>query len=153
MLSHYDFEESVGYWVVTTAHLFKRALNDELAPYGITSRQWQVLAWLALEGPLSQSALAERMDIEPATMVSVLARMERSGWIHRAECADDRRKRLVYPTAKAAPVWDRGVACARRVRARATQGLTPRQKRQAKELLAAMRENLSSEMHAQVEVK
>ena len=44
----YDFENSVTYWVVPTAHALERALNEELTPHGITYSQCQVLAWLAL---------------------------------------------------------------------------------------------------------
>jgi MarR family transcriptional regulator for hemolysin len=138
----YDFEESVGYWAVLTAHAFQRALNEELAPHGITYRQFQVLAWLVLDGCLTQADLAERMDIEPATLVSVLGRMERDGWISREECLTDRRKRLIRPTSAAEPVWAQGVACARRVRAKATQGFRPDQVALVKELLGAMRDNL-----------
>ena len=140
----YDFEESVGYWVVLAAHALQKALNEELAPHGITYRQWQVLAWAALDGPLSQADLADRMDIEPATLVSVLGRMERDGWIVREDCPLDRRKKLVRPTQQAEPVWEKGVACARRVRAKATQGFTPEETVIVKRLLAAMRENLAA---------
>lgn len=144
----YDFEESVGYWVVLTAHVFQRALGEELAPHGITCRQWQVLAWLALDGCLTQAELAERMDLEAATLVSVLGRMERDGWIRREDCPSDRRKRLIHPTASAKPIWEKSVACARRVRARATQGFTPQQMQAAKELLGAMRDNLTAQVLA-----
>lgn len=143
-LRQYDFEESVGYWVVMTAHLFRRALNEELAEHGITYRQWQVLAWLALEGCLSQAELAERMDIEPATLVSVLGRMQRDGWIRRDGCPSDRRKRLVRPTAKAEPLWEQGIECARRVRERAVQGFTRKEVRVVKRLLGGMHENLQA---------
>ena len=78
---HHDFEESVGYWLITTAHGYQRALNERLAPEGITYRQCQVLGYLALEGPLPQSELAGRMQIEPPTLVGILDRMEREGWI------------------------------------------------------------------------
>ena len=141
----YDFEESVGYWVVMTAHALQKALNEELAPHGITYRQWQVLAWLALEGPVSQAELADRMDIEPATLVSVLGRMERDGWITREDCLTDRRKRLVHPTPRAKPVWERGAACARRVRATATRGFEPEEVERVKTLLGRMLENLQAD--------
>lgn len=139
---HYDFEESVGYWAVVTAHAFHKALNEELAQHGITYRQWQVLAWLVLDGPLSQAELADRMDIEPATIVTVLARMQRDGLIRRESCALDRRKKIVCPTAAAEPIWAQGVECARRVRAIATAGFTPEQTAEARRYLAAMQENL-----------
>lgn len=140
----YDFEESVGYWVCTAAHAMQRAVNEELAPHGITFRQFQILAWLALEGTLSQNDLAERMDIEPATLVSVLGRMERDGWIARDACATDRRKRMVRATAAAQPVWEKVAACARRVRARATRGFQPEQLQLLKEMLGTMRQNLAA---------
>ncbi len=57
----YDFENSAGFWIMTAAHDYERAFNDELAPEGITLRQCQVLGFLALAGPLAQNELAERM--------------------------------------------------------------------------------------------
>jgi MarR family transcriptional regulator for hemolysin len=139
----YDFENSVGCWVCMTAHAMQRALNEELAPHGITYRQFQVLAWLAMEGSLSQTELAERMDIEPATLVSVLNRMERDGWVSREECATDRRKRIVRPTPRANPIWDQGVACAMRVRERATAGFEGEDLDRLKSLLEGVLENLT----------
>ena len=46
----YDFEESVGYWLITAHHSYMDAFNKLLAPHGITYRQAQILAWLATEG-------------------------------------------------------------------------------------------------------
>src|SRR5438309_7039654 len=96
----YDFENSIGYWIFAAAHELARALNEELAAHGITFRQWEVLALLSLKGEQSQSELAERMRIEAPTLVGVLDRMERDGWILRALDATDRRKKLIRPTAQ-----------------------------------------------------
>lgn len=139
----YDFEASVGYWVALTAHALQRALSEELAELGITARQWQVLAWLALEGSLTQSQLAERMQIEQATLVSVLGRMERRGWIERASCSTDRRKKMIRPTPRVKSLWEKSVVCARRVRERATQGFSQQQLDDLKRSLALMRGNLN----------
>ncbi len=140
----YDFEESVGYWVCMTSHELERALNAELSEHGITYRQWQVLGWLALEGSLAQSELAERMRIEAPTLVGILDRMERDGWITRQACADDRRKKLIRATPRVEPIWSKIAAAARRVRARATQGLNPKELQNLKELLATVRANLGA---------
>lgn len=140
----YDFEESMGYWVVTSAHAFERALNEELALHGITFRQWEVLAWLAHDGELSQSVLAERMGIEAPTLAGILDRMQRDGWIQRRSCPDDRRKKIVCPTKRVEPVWSQMVACARRVRARACHGIDPYEFERVKQTLAAIQENLQS---------
>jgi MarR family transcriptional regulator for hemolysin len=147
----YDFHSSVGYWTCITAHLFERAMNEELVPRGITYRQCQVLAWLALEGSLSQVDLASRMNIEPPTLVGVLDRMERDGLLERRSCEEDRRKKIVVPLPRADPMWKTIVGCAERVRARATRGLSPGQIATLNELLACLRSNLAQESTAQAE--
>ena len=140
----YDFQSSIGYWICTAAHDFERSMNHELTPEGITFRQCQVLACLALEGRLSQVELAERMNIEPPTLVRVLDRMERDGLLLRESCPDDRRRKMIRPLPKAKPVWKRIIACAERVRANATRGMTSSQLKQLKQLLNVVHNNLSA---------
>lgn len=139
----YDFQNSVGHWICSAARLVERSMNTELEPEGITFRQCQVLAWLSRDGALPQIELAERMNIEPATLVSVLDRMERDGWIERTACPDDRRRKIIRPLAKAEPAWEKIVACARRVRSRASQGLSGDEQRTLKRLLSIVESNLS----------
>jgi MarR family transcriptional regulator for hemolysin len=139
---NYDFENSVGFWVCQTSHALQRAFNEELAPQGVTFRQAQVLGCLALEGPLSQTDLAERMRIEPPTLVGILDRMERDGWIRRDGDKNDRRRKLVRPMPAAKPVWGKIVAAGKRVRTRATRGMSTSELAQLKKLLAAVQENL-----------
>jgi len=138
----YDFENSVGYWVCQASNVLQRAFNEELAPQGVTFRQAQVLSCLALEGRLSQTELADRMRIEPPTVVGILDRMERDGWIRRSGDATDRRRKLVEATPAAKPAWNKIVAAAKRVRSRATRGLTPTQLTQLKKLLNLVQTNL-----------
>lgn len=144
----YDFENSAGYWLCSASHAFQKAFNDELAPQGITYRQAQVLFCLALDGPLSQSKLADRMHIEPPTLVGVLDRMERDGWICRDPDPQDRRRKLIRPTPTANPVWNQIVECALKVRARASAGLNPEQLATLKELLEVVRNNLEQDLPA-----
>ena len=142
----YDFEASIGYWLCLASRAIERALNEELAPHGITFPQWQVLAWLALEGEeLSQSQLADRLRIEPPTLAGILDRMERDGWVRRHPSTKDRRKKMVRPTPRVRPIWDQVVTCARRVRARAVQGVDPAELETVKRVLATVRENLSAD--------
>ena len=141
---HYDFEESHAYWIVITAHAFERALNDELTPHGITYRQWQVLGWLALEGELSQVELADRMRIEPPTLVGILDRMEKANWIRRRECPDDRRRKLISPTPSAKPIWAKVVECAKQVRAESTMGISKEELAQLKSILDRIRANIAA---------
>ena len=139
---HYDFEASIGYYVVPAAHALERALNEELAPLGVTVRQWQVLAWLIRDPELTQAGLARRPHIEAPTLAGILHRMERDGWLKRVPCPEDKRcNRLVLQPA-VEPLWKKMAACGRRVRRRAMRGMTPEQFEAVKDALTLVRENV-----------
>jgi MarR family transcriptional regulator for hemolysin len=138
----FDFDESLGYWICATSHAFRRSLNTELVREGITYRQWEVLARIALQGELSQTELAECLGIEAPTLVGILDRMERDGWLERYCCPEDRRRNRIRATVKAEAVWARMVACAHRVREKARQGLSQEQLEQLRMICQRIRVNL-----------
>ncbi len=121
----YDFQASTGYWVTLSAHHYQQHVDAELRPFGITFRQFQVIAWLKYEGPLTQSELARRMTIEPPTLAGIMTRMESMNWIVRASCDTDRRKKYLDVGPAAEPVWEKIVAVLNKVREQATAGMTP----------------------------
>jgi MarR family transcriptional regulator for hemolysin len=146
---HYDFEKSIGFRLVCTWNAYERALNAELTPRGITFRQAQVLGYLSLDGELSQVELAERMKVEPPTLVGILDRMERDGWIARCDCADDRRKKIIRAMPRAEPVWAEIVEAAMNVRQRAVEGMASEEVRQLMDGLEQLERNLASEVPTQ----
>jgi MarR family transcriptional regulator, transcriptional regulator for hemolysin len=151
MMLHYDFEESIGAWLTLATQTYHRAVSDELAPHGITYRQSMVLGWLALEGDLSQTELAAKMMVEPPTLVGILDRMERDGWITRHNCPGDRRKKIIRANPAAEPVWQRIVECALRVRQRAVEGFSERELAELNTLLRRVRQNLKNHAGERVE--
>jgi MarR family transcriptional regulator for hemolysin len=148
----FDFDQSVGSWIHSAAHALSCALNDELEKLGITRRQWEVLAWISYEGELSQSRLAELMGIEAPTLVGVLDRMERDGWIHRVPSETDRRKKMIHATQRVEPVWAKMVACCLKVRSQATRGLTEQQLIQLRDILSVIRKNIRSKPERESQV-
>ncbi|GAA4431711.1 MarR family transcriptional regulator [Bremerella cremea] len=142
----YDFEDSLGYWVFSVAHLMTRAMNDELGKLGITYRQWEVLCWLSYMGEITQSELADQMRIEAPTLVGVIDRMERDGWIVRETDPTDRRKKIIRATEKVEPMWEQMVACAASVRSKALRGLESEEVQKVKATLTTIRGNLLSEL-------
>ena len=142
----FDFDESLGYWICSTSHAFRRALNTELVKEGITYRQWEVLARIALRGELSQTELAECLGIEAPTLVGILDRMERDGWLDRYCCPNDRRKKRIRATEKADAVWARMIDCAHRVRVQAREGLTQDDLEQLRSICNRIRANLEEPM-------
>lgn len=142
----YDYQDSIIYWVVTTSHLLQRTINDELAPLGVTFRQAEVLAYLAMEGgTLSQAELARRMQVAAPTLGGIVARMERDGWIVRQASRDDRRMVLLSPTRRVEPLWEHMREAGLRVRARATRGLSPERVRMVLDTLTMVQDNLRTD--------
>lgn len=137
-----EFEESLGYWIFTAAHAIETALNEELAPLGITHRQVQILGALAIQGEASQNELAEMLRIEPSGVVRLLDRMERAGWITRESDPEDRRRKIVRPTEKVGAVWKQIKTHGLRARERGLRGLTPEQVETTRDVLRRIRQNL-----------
>jgi len=145
----YEFEESMGYWICSVSHAYRRVLNAELEKQGITYRQWEVLAWIAFEGELSQVELAERLGIEAPTLVGILDRMERDGWLDRYSCPNDRRRKRIRATKKAEAVWVKMVECARKVRGIAKAGLSQAELDSLRSICDRIRGNLEQATRAE----
>lgn len=145
MSLNYDFQQSPSFWIGLTNHALEQAVNRELAPTGITLRQVQVLACLSLYGERSQVELAEDLRIEPSTVVRVLDRMERDGWIARHPAPDDRRKKLIRATAKVEPTWKRIIKLGERVKKTATAGFSKKELSTLRDMLERIRTNLEAD--------
>lgn len=78
---------------------FDRAIMDTDA--GLTRAQWQALVHLFRRDGMSQSELASQLDIERASVGTVIERLETAGLVSRKREARDRRVRRVYVTPKA----------------------------------------------------
>lgn len=72
----------------------------------LTLPQCKVLVRLEKNEGVSQARLAELAEIEPMTMVRILDRMERDGWLERRPDPTDRRARRLYLTKKTKPLLD-----------------------------------------------
>ncbi len=140
----YDFDESLGYWITLAHQSYMRAFQERIAPYDITYRQAQVLGWLVLEGPLSQSELAARMLIEPAGLVGVLDRMQDAAILERRACVEDRRKNLIHLLPAAKKLWEPIADCGKSLRAEAAAGLSPKEVTTLKRLLKKVSNNVSA---------
>ena len=142
-----DFENSVGYWICTTSHALRRALEAELSQVDLTLRQWEVLACLACEDGLSQAEMADRLGIEAPTLAGVLTRMERDGWLERRSCCNDRRKNRIHSTERAESIWKRTTEICEGIRTQAVAGLDEPTLACLKSACETIRRNLAAAGH------
>jgi DNA-binding MarR family transcriptional regulator len=97
------------------SRVITRTYDRALAPAGITTNAYAILARLELEGPMPLGALAARLAVDRTTLsreVDALA-----GLVETERDPDDGRRRLVSLTdegaqrvAAAAPLWARAQA-------------------------------------------
>ncbi|WP_197914068.1 MarR family winged helix-turn-helix transcriptional regulator [Listeria sp. PSOL-1] len=93
MMSHFTDE------LMKQLHFISEASNAYMSQkkQKLTGQQ-RVLAVLGLEDGLTQSYLAEVLDLRPSSLAELLKKMEEKGDIHRKEDAGDKRIKRVYLT-------------------------------------------------------
>lgn len=67
--------------------------------FGITRREWRIVAWLAETGPLQPSVLAERADLDRARTSRAISSLLTKGLVQRVVVVNDRRLATVALTA------------------------------------------------------
>ena len=138
----YDVAQDIGFALTQAARAYQQAMNAELAPYGVTVRQSQVVGWFRKNGDLSHCQLARFLRIDPATLAGVMERMERDGLILRIVDRSDRRRKLIRLNHHAEELGETVVECSARVCARAVQGLSPQEIDALRRLLKRILQNL-----------
>jgi MarR family transcriptional regulator for hemolysin len=88
--------EAFGPLLHGTARAWRLKLDQRLKPMGLSQAKWRTLLHLsAVPGRLTQSEIAARLGIEEPTLVTLLHRLERDGWVKRRHSRDDRRCKIV----------------------------------------------------------
>lgn len=136
--------ETIGFLVGDLSRAFRQRFEAALADEGleITTGEARTLFHASRRPGLRQNLLAERMGIEPMTLVNFLDRLERRGWIARDPDPADRRAKTIRVTEAARPLVERVESVAAKVRATAEAGLTLRELQVLRRALELMRSNL-----------
>jgi MarR family transcriptional regulator, transcriptional regulator for hemolysin len=75
-----------------TAHAWRQSMDHRLKHLGVSHSSGMAIAMAAdAPEPLSQSELADRLGIEGATLVAMIDRLVKAGWVIREPSTRDRR--------------------------------------------------------------
>jgi DNA-binding MarR family transcriptional regulator len=145
-----ETSEPVTFLVLDVARLMRQRFEAELARtgLGITAGEARALLWAGRFPGLRQTALAEKLAVEPMTLVGFLDRLESAGLLLREPDPADRRAKLVRPTEAARPLIARIEAVALAVRRAASADLGERQMEAIRSGLARMRAALAADTRA-----
>ena len=92
--------ESLHYLLMKTHSIMQRCIFNEAQKMGLSSGQPKVLDYLYNCEGSDQKTIAAYCEIEPATLASILLRMEQKGLIERKKKDGNRRSLFVYLTEK-----------------------------------------------------
>jgi DNA-binding MarR family transcriptional regulator len=92
--------------VVRSSEVGLAQISRLLRPFDLSPTGGLVLSALADDGPLSPSALSDRLIVTRATMTGLLDSLERRGYLRRVPNPDDRRSLLVEITPRGGRIAD-----------------------------------------------
>ncbi len=140
-----DETDRLGFLVHDVARLLRRRFEAKASGSGLSAAQWRLLVRVAKEPGVAQARLAELLEIEPISVSRLVDRMEEGGWIERRADANDRRVRLIFPTAKANEAYGKVKSMAGEVYEAALAGLSPEARKATIDGLKAIISNLSDD--------
>jgi MarR family transcriptional regulator, transcriptional regulator for hemolysin len=106
MLMKYEGVFKLGFLIHSAGRLLRKRFEERASGHGLSAAQWRLLFRLMKEEGVAQAKLAEFLEIEPISVSRLLDRMEEGGWIERQPSPQDRRVRMVFPSAKARALYD-----------------------------------------------
>lgn len=136
--------ESLHYLLLKSNALFHKRIVSEMGRIGLTPGQPKVLEYLRLYGEADQKTIAAYCEIEPATVGSILLRMEDAGLILRRQKAGNRRSLYVSLTDKGRQAAGQVEETFTRFEEEATRGLSPQEVETLRELLSKLYSSLQT---------
>ena len=137
-----DLSRNFGFILNDVARLLRTTFDRRVKSLGLTRSQWWVLNHLFRNDGVTQSELADILEVKKATLGRLLDRMEQKGWIRREGHAGDRRAKRVFLTDEVEPAIKTMRAAAAEVRRDALSGLSSAQQDQFVDALLAIKGNL-----------
>lgn len=133
-----------GFLIHDIARLLRKEFDRRAQSLGFTRAQWSVIAHLRWNEGINQAGLADRMEIEPITLVRLLDRLQEMGLIERRQDPADRRAHRLYLTAKAEPTLAQMSQIGQGLKAEVLSGFGPDEREQLVDLLRRLKSNLIS---------
>ena len=138
-----DLSRNFGFILNDVARLMRTTFDRRVKALGLTRSQWWVLNHLFRNDGVTQSELADILEVKKATLGRLLDRMEQKGWIRREGHSGDRRAKRVFLTDEVEPALKTMRAAAAEVRRDALSGLSSTRQDQFVDTLLAIKGNLS----------
>ena len=135
-------DSSIGFLISDVSRLLRRVYDRRVEPLGLTRAQWRVLVHVYRREGVSQTALAQFLEIEKPTLGKLVDRLEKKGWVERRVQEGDQRARRLFITEQARPLIDQMEELADAVHADALDGVADHEADRLHDTLLAVKSNL-----------
>jgi len=141
-MSKPNHPETMDFLLANICHLHHSRAHQLFEAIGLYRGQPPVLRALWAQEGLTQTELAESLEIAPATVTKMLQRMEKTGFIQREPDAKDQRVSRVYLTKAGRAIQGDVEAVLKTMEAETFANLTLKERALLRRFLLQMRENL-----------
>jgi MarR family transcriptional regulator, transcriptional regulator for hemolysin len=147
-MSTFDYETNSGFIINRTARSLSRSLDIRLRNrVGISFAQWRVLVLLTkTHDGLSQKEIAEGLGLEAPTLIPILDKLQKDGFIERRVDRNDRRNNRIFRDKRTFEIWETTLECASKVLTIALADLPDGDIQIMKEVLEKMWINLQANL-------
>lgn len=142
----YDYHNSIGFTIKSTAKAFDNAFDQQLrSKVGITVAQSRVIGTLMLlKNGMTQKEIADRIGIEAPTIVPIIDRLEEQEIVERRPDPNDRRNNRIFLTGKSEGKWELIIEHALELEKASRQGISEEELEITKKTLGRITQNIAA---------
>jgi DNA-binding MarR family transcriptional regulator len=137
-----DWELHLGFAIHDVSRLRRSAFDQCLKPLNVTRSQWWVLAYLSRQEGMTQSELAEQLDLGKVAVGGLIDRLEKAQFLRREADPGDRRINRIFLEPKSKQLVTRMRKVSHRLNEKILAGLGDKQLETTASTLDAMKKNL-----------
>ena len=137
-------DRNFGLILHDVARLLSTEFDRRVREIGLTRSQWWVLTYLFRQDGITQTELAELMELQKASLGRLLDRLESKQWIRREADLVDRRANRIFLTEDVQPLIAEMRKRAATVRHDALSGISAADREQFIDTLLKVKSNLSA---------
>ena len=137
-----DDKTTFGFLVNDVTRLMRKLFDRRAARFGLTRAQWRALKRVHHDAGLTQSELAEYLEMEPIAVGRVIDRLQHAGFVERRADPQDRRRWRLHVTDKAHGVLDDMEQIGSELFKQAQRGVAAADMKVVLESFARMKQNL-----------
>ena len=139
-----DLSRNFGFILHDVARLMRLGYDRRMKTLGLTRSQWWVLTHLYRNEGVTQSALAELLEIDKPSLGRLLDRLETSGCVARVEDENDRRAKRIFLSAEVKPAMKAMREAAADLRSVALTGISDSDQERFVDVLLQLKSNLQA---------